>query len=194
MTMRGGDLIAALTVFGGMATLDGCTVNVQASLLLRRAKLYPLLRMRDPRVVLFVCSSDARPQQNRESALATTNGGTLSLARLAVPAATWATAVGGLSGNGSRLALHAVTVPERPEWGVLNGTVTAGAEGEPLAYDPPGFIHFSTQNTAHFEVRFGPCLAAVVGGRQCVGRWPGGYLPEEHCEIAVVGGAGTLGD
>eukprot|EP01050_Picozoa_sp_SAG11_P004731 SAG11_NODE_309_length_10941_cov_5.580520_5_plen_108_part_00 len=35
---------------------------------------------------------------------------------------------------------------------------------------------------------------AVVGGRQCVGRWPGGCLENEDCEIVVVGsGGGTLG-
>ena len=41
-----------------------------------------------------------------------------------------------------------------------------------------------------FTVTFGPCTVAE-GGR-CVGRWPGGYGPNEDCAIAVAG-AGVLG-
>jgi hypothetical protein len=88
----------------------------------------------------------------------------------------------GLSGAGSRLSLEAVTVVERPEWGALTGTVTAGADGEPLTYTgniPPFFIVLS-----------GPCTTAAVDGHFCVGRWPGGYLPNEHCDIIVAGGGG----
>ena len=42
-----------------------------------------------------------------------------------------------------------------------------------------------------FTVVSGPCTLAE-GGR-CVGRWPGGYLPSEDCEIAVAGVGGALG-
>eukprot|EP01051_Picozoa_sp_SAG22_P007249 SAG22_NODE_503_length_9694_cov_13.573736_5_plen_1203_part_00 len=43
----------------------------------------------------------------------------------------------------------------------------------------------------HFEVRSGPCTLSE-GGR-CVGRWPGGYGPNEDCEIVVAGGGGGGG-
>ena len=38
----------------------------------------------------------------------------------------------------------------------------------------------------------GPCTTAVVDGRFCVGRWPGGYGPNEYCKIAVAGGSGGV--
>eukprot|EP01050_Picozoa_sp_SAG11_P022171 SAG11_NODE_4121_length_2055_cov_3.667178_1_plen_131_part_00 len=41
-----------------------------------------------------------------------------------------------------------------------------------------------------FTVLSGPCTLAAEG--RCVGRWPGGYLPNENCDILVVGG-GVLG-
>ena len=44
-----------------------------------------------------------------------------------------------------------------------------------------------------FTVKSGPCTTAAVDGRACVGRWPGGYLPNEHCDIVVGGAAGVLG-
>ena len=33
----------------------------------------------------------------------------------------------------------------------------------------------------------------LVDERACVGRWPGGYLPNERCEITVAGPGGALG-
>eukprot|EP01052_Picozoa_sp_SAG31_P029471 SAG31_NODE_2932_length_4897_cov_9.890163_1_plen_1249_part_00 len=42
-----------------------------------------------------------------------------------------------------------------------------------------------------FTVNSGPCTLAE-GGR-CVGRWPGGYGPNENCAITVVGGGGGGG-
>ena len=115
------------------------------------------------------------------AAIAVSGGGSLSLAALALPAAALATAEAGLAGAGSTLVFAAVTVPEHPEWGALTGTVTAAADG-PLVLDPPGFIPLI------FVVLSGPCTTAE-GGR-CVGRWPGGYLPNEDCAIAVAGGGG----
>ena len=44
-----------------------------------------------------------------------------------------------------------------------------------------------------FGVLSGPCTLAAVDDHMCVGRWPGGYLPDERCEIAVAGAGGTLG-
>eukprot|EP01050_Picozoa_sp_SAG11_P027766 SAG11_NODE_7160_length_1185_cov_1.073665_1_plen_222_part_00 len=129
----------------------------------------------------------SRPQI---SALAATGGGALLLAHLALPQAAFYTALGGLSDAGSRLALQAVMVSGYPELGALTGTITAGVEGEPFTYDPPTLID---SMPPFFSVRSGPCTTAVVGGRQCVGRWPGGYLPNEDCEIVVGGGGGTLG-
>lgn len=133
-----------------------------------------------------MCFLRARRSRPQIAALAATGGGTLSLTRLALPQAAFYTALGGLSGAGSRLALQAVTVAEHPEWGALAGTITVGVEGEPPAYDPPNLI----DSVSRFEVRSGPCT--VARGGMCVGRWPGGYLPDEDCDI-VVGGAGTLG-
>ena len=115
-----------------------------------------------------------------------TGGGSLSLARLAVPHVALATAVYGLSGAGSRLAFDAVTVMERPEWGALSGTVTAAADGLPVT-DPSDLRNFLPV----FTVNSGPCTLAE-GGR-CVGRWPGGYLPNEECQILVGGAGGALG-
>ena len=120
------------------------------------------------------------------AAIAVTGGGSLSLAGLALPAAALGAAVAGLAGAGSTLVFAAVTVPEHPEWGALTGTVTAAADGPPVL-DPPGFM------PSFFAVLSGPCTTAVVDGHFCVGRWPGGYLPDEDCEIAVAGGVGVLG-
>eukprot|EP01050_Picozoa_sp_SAG11_P040423 SAG11_NODE_17564_length_514_cov_2.985542_1_plen_94_part_10 len=80
-------------------------------------------------VVLYVFPARARRSRPQISALAATGGGALSLARLALPQAAFGTALGGLSGAGSRLALQTVTVPEHPEWGALTGTITPVAEG-----------------------------------------------------------------
>eukprot|EP01051_Picozoa_sp_SAG22_P004372 SAG22_NODE_232_length_14402_cov_58.042159_2_plen_579_part_00 len=115
------------------------------------------------------------------SAIAVTVGGSLSLANLALPAQVLATALDGMSGAGSRLTLETVTVVDYPEWGTLTGTVTAGADAQPWATTgnlPPFFVVLS-----------GPCTTAVVDGHFCVGRWPGGYGPNEDCAIAVAGGA-----
>ena len=93
----------------------------------------------------------------------------------------------------SLLSSATVTLTERPDRGyltrlpdgALTGRVMAAADGPPVL-DPPGFIPPPT-----FTVLSGPCTVAE-GGR-CVGRWPGGYLPSEDCEIAVAGVPGALG-
>jgi hypothetical protein len=112
-------------------------------------------------------------------------GGSLALVNLALPAQSLAAALRGLFGAGSRLSLEAVTVVEHAEWGVLTGTVTAGAD-EGLVLDPAVFL----DSVPHFTVTSGPCTTAVVDGHFCVGRWPGGYLPNERCDILVGGGGG----
>eukprot|EP01050_Picozoa_sp_SAG11_P001297 SAG11_NODE_55_length_19449_cov_28.630135_6_plen_246_part_00 len=111
-------------------------------------------------------------------------GGSLAVANLALSLQAFNTAVLGLSGVGSRLALEAVTVPEHPEWGALTGTLTAAADGE--GRTSTGNI----PNPLFFIVVSGPCTTAVVDGHSCVGRWPGGYGVNEHCDILVVGGGG----
>eukprot|EP01051_Picozoa_sp_SAG22_P007245 SAG22_NODE_503_length_9694_cov_13.573736_1_plen_228_part_00 len=116
-----------------------------------------------------------------------TGGGSLSLANLALPVRALATAQAGLSGAGSRLVLEAVTVVEHPEWGALTGT-TMKANGE-LEYDGLN----SLANLPRFTVLSGPCTTALVDGHWCVGRWPGGYGPNEDCTIAVAGGGGGGG-
>ena len=115
------------------------------------------------------------------AAIAATGGGSLTLADLALPLAALRTAEVSLAGAGSTLYLAAVTVPKQPDWGELTGTATAAAAaGGPLVLNPPDL-----QFPPYFVVRSGPCTVAE-GGR-CVGRWPGGYLPNEDCEIAVAG-------
>lgn len=109
-----------------------------------------------------------------------------SLARLALPYPAWLTGVAGQSGTGSQLILDAVTFPEQPQHGMLDGTVSVRTGEEMLVFDPPDLV-------PHFVVVSGPCTAAVVDGHMCVGRWPGGYLPNEHCEIQVGGAGGALG-
>jgi hypothetical protein len=112
-------------------------------------------------------------------------------------------AVHGLEGAGSTLILAngiSLTCAMRseqkcPQWGErgeggsadggdVSGTVTRELDGS-FTFEPPGFL------PPRFAVVFGPCTLAD-GGR-CVGRWPGGYLPNEHCEIKVAG-PGTIGE
>eukprot|EP01051_Picozoa_sp_SAG22_P016746 SAG22_NODE_2431_length_2580_cov_1.862555_3_plen_212_part_00 len=123
------------------------------------------------------------------AAIAVAGGGSLSLANLAVPPTALATTLVGLSTAGSTLSLAAVTVPELPELGVLTGTVTVVAEGLSVL-DPPDL--FGTL-PPFFNVLSGPCTVAVVDRHFCVGRWPGGYLPNEDCEIAVAWADGPIG-
>eukprot|EP01051_Picozoa_sp_SAG22_P007247 SAG22_NODE_503_length_9694_cov_13.573736_3_plen_138_part_00 len=70
------------------------------------------------------------------SAIAVTGGGSLSLASLALPVRALATALAGLSGAGSRVALEAVAGVEHPEWEALTGTIVSGAPGEAWVVSP----------------------------------------------------------
>jgi hypothetical protein len=81
-----------------------------------------------------------------------------------------------------------VTVVEYPEWGALTGAVTAGADDQ-LVFDPPDMLDLLPP---FFIVLSGPCTTAAVDGHSCVGRWPGGYLPDEHCDIIVAGGGAAV--
>ena len=113
-----------------------------------------------------------------------TGGGTLFLANLALPSQALATALAGLSGAGSRVALAAVTVEQSSV--ALTGTVTlTGDSDQSVVLEPPDLL-------PNFVVLSGPCTTALVDGHFCVGRWPGGYRPGEECAIAVAGG-GVLG-
>ena len=104
---------------------------------------------------------------------------------MVMPMAALGTALLGASGTGSNLVFDGVTITEQPELGVLTGTATLTSAGT-WAVDPLD-LHIPTL----FVVRSGPCT--VAQGGLCVGRWPGGYLPNERCTIAVAGGGGTLG-
>ena len=157
-----------------------------------RGTAFQLCTLQSPcrvgRLPAFVFSAapapaDARCRAPHQDAAIAVTGGSLSLARLVMPYAAWASAQTGLSGADSRLDFDAVTVPEQPEWGALSGTVTTGAAGEARTYTG------NLQPT--FVVNSGPCTVAE-GGR-CVGRWPGGYLPSEDCAISVAGTGGPLG-
>ena len=111
-----------------------------------------------------------------------TSGGSLSLASLALPGQVMTTAMAGLSGAGSWLALEAVTLEETTF--ALTGTVTKVDSA--IVCDPPGLG--GGFGAATFTVLSGPCTLSE-GGR-CVGRWPNGYGPNEDCAIAVAGGGG----
>eukprot|EP01052_Picozoa_sp_SAG31_P019498 SAG31_NODE_1423_length_8400_cov_2.665944_8_plen_92_part_00 len=66
------------------------------------------------------------------------DGGALTLVNVALPLAT---AMGGLSGAGSRLIFDAVTIVEHPELPPLTGTVTStGVAGELPVVDPPDLL------------------------------------------------------
>jgi hypothetical protein len=70
----------------------------------------------------------------------------------------------------------------------------ANEEGKALIAlcEPTTPISTTTTLAPSFTVKPGdPCTTAFVDGRACVGR-PGGYLPNEKCDI-VVGGGGVLG-
>eukprot|EP01050_Picozoa_sp_SAG11_P018847 SAG11_NODE_2913_length_2842_cov_109.057966_1_plen_623_part_00 len=127
-------------------------------------------------------------QLDADALITVTNGGSLSLVNLALPTAALIRAVGGLSGIDSMVTLEAVTVSEHLELGVLTGTAVAtGVEGELPVLAPPDL-----QLPPFFHVISGPCT--VADGGRCVGRWPGGYSNDEHCEISVTGASsGTLG-
>eukprot|EP01052_Picozoa_sp_SAG31_P066392 SAG31_NODE_25196_length_466_cov_0.866485_1_plen_124_part_01 len=58
------------------------------------------------------------------------------MANLALPFGVLMSALGGLSGAGSRLAFEAVTVIEHPEFGVLTGTATEGPSASQVVLDP----------------------------------------------------------
>jgi hypothetical protein len=126
---------------------------------------------------------------NAFATITVTNGGVLSLVQLALPVSALGAAVVGMSGSGSQLVLEAVTVSNRAGLDVLTGTVTVGGMGGAPVLHPPdlGLPLF-------FEVLTGPCTAAIVNGHFCVGRWPGGYAPNEDCQILLTGGtSGVLG-
>ena len=114
------------------------------------------------------------------AAITVTGGGSLSLAELTLPQSALYAVMGG-SGAGSRLVFESVTVPEHPEWGMLTGSATKAPYAATGNFPLPTFV-----------VNSGPCTLAE-GGR-CVGRWPGGYLPNEVCRITVSGSGGPLGD
>lgn len=114
---------------------------------------------------------------------------------------------------GSSIRLSAVTIPERPAWGRLAGTITVAelqvdvlidhyggpygpdsgptsglAQTGPIYYDPP-WLGRAAETQTRFNVSSGPCQ--VRGDGRCVGR-PSGYASHEECLITVIGSDGTL--
>eukprot|EP01051_Picozoa_sp_SAG22_P003500 SAG22_NODE_172_length_16609_cov_14.370806_2_plen_2010_part_00 len=157
---------------GGSLALSGCELAATALVTVTG----------DGSVSLQSCTGEI------EAALAIitmTGGGSLSLGNLALPAQALVTALVGLAGARSWLALDAVTVVERPDWGALTGTVTWAGDREPPHYDPPNLGRASLPT---FTVTSGPCTLSENG--RCVGRWPGGYGPNEDCVITVVSSGG----
>ena len=99
---------------------------------------------------------------------------------------------------GHRNAVYAVDASASMQIGStrLVGSLTAGAAGEPWEINPPTLLADAMGALRpSFVVRSGPCTVAVVDGHSCVGRWPGGYGPNEDCEItvSVAGPGGSLG-
>eukprot|EP01052_Picozoa_sp_SAG31_P027006 SAG31_NODE_2491_length_5612_cov_23.752766_3_plen_696_part_00 len=212
LTLTSVQLVASLTVVdGGSAVLDSCSVSGAVSVSLpqplslqlsnarAQSQHYCVIphsdRVAAANLVAYLkhsqlsCCYDVSMQI---SAITVTSGSTLSLSRMALPVAAYSKTLLGVSDAGSRLVFDGVTVVEQPELGVLTGSMTIGADGSTVM-DPPSLMLELAQTL--FVVRSGPCT--VAQGGQCVGRWPGGYLPNEHCEIAVSGpdgATGTLGD
>jgi hypothetical protein len=131
------------------------------------------------------------------------------MSRLALPVATLSAVLVGMAdgfrgeSTSGNLALGTVTVPEHPEWGTLTGTMTAqstaartftsptnGALVTRVPGQPPMTDLFGSRRGT-FTVLSGPCTLA--DDCHCVGRWPGGYSPNEDCEIAVSEPGGILG-
>jgi hypothetical protein len=112
--------------------------------------------------------------------------GSLAIARISLMAVALRSTLASF-GPGGRLALNRVSVVGHPELGELTGLVTARQVSEPLTIEPQDLF----ASLPAFTVLSGPCTVAE-GGR-CVGRWPGGYLPNEDCEIIVSGPGGVLG-
>ena len=91
---------------------------------------------------------------------------------------------------GSHNAVYTVSHPTS-FGGAMTGALTVGAVGEAWGITPPTLLGNLGLNLT-FVVVSGPCTLAEGG--KCVGRWPGGYLPNEQCEITTAGaGGGVLG-
>eukprot|EP01050_Picozoa_sp_SAG11_P019610 SAG11_NODE_3155_length_2644_cov_3.394106_2_plen_620_part_00 len=113
-----------------------------------------------------------------------TDGGSLLMANMIVPFHALITTLGRLTDD-STLRLATISVATHVTdvdsyLGELTGTVYPN--GTTI---PPTLLHRINQQRALFEVVSGPCTLAGAGS--CVGRWPGGYLPNEDCEIVVAG-------
>eukprot|EP01050_Picozoa_sp_SAG11_P036343 SAG11_NODE_13780_length_640_cov_0.658041_2_plen_151_part_01 len=108
--------------------------------------------------------------------------GLLSLGSLVLPAALLRTALDGLSGHDSIMILEAVTIRGDPVQSEVPMTGKVNAAG---ICDPPDLLAAINQHRQIFEVVSGPCTLNHAG--RCVGRWPGGYLPNEDCEIIPAG-------
>lgn len=117
----------------------------------------------------------------------TVSGGTLSVERMAMSAASFATAQSSVAG--STLRLSAVTIPEAPSAGELTGTETVLADGS-TTMEPADLVADFLAVWPHFIVSSGPCTVSELG--RCVGR-PAGYGPDEECTIAVGSVGGVLG-
>ena len=118
--------------------------------------------------------------------IAVTGGGSLSLARLALPVGFLRT-----SGVGSRLTFKTVTMPSIPDLGVQMMARHNGYSVSPPDLHSMFWLMLWFPTT--FTVISGPCTVVVVDGHMCVGR-PAGYLADdEDCDISVAGAGGQLG-
>eukprot|EP01051_Picozoa_sp_SAG22_P000595 SAG22_NODE_17_length_32684_cov_34.234095_8_plen_587_part_00 len=114
-------------------------------------------------------------------------GGTLSLQGVSISASVLA-GVTAVNVAGSEVQLRAVSVTEHPEWGLLAGTVTIGADS--LSTSADGALQqVLGMLPGTFVVRSGPCT--VSDGGRCVGQ-PHGYNAHDTCEIGVAGSGGLL--
>eukprot|EP01046_Picozoa_sp_COSAG06_P062919 COSAG06_NODE_14386_length_1161_cov_1.161017_1_plen_265_part_10 len=111
------------------------------------------------------------------------NGGSLSMALMAVSVATMSAAMSELGGAGSALHFADVTVLEHHYAPLQTIAITVNDDG---SRTHEGSLSFGSPV---FNVSSGPC--EVSQGARCVGRVHG-YGKNEDCEITVSGGGGTL--
>ena len=103
--------------------------------------------------------------------------GELSLQGMILPAGIFFNIISSLMAGGV-ISMNRVHLTEKPELGALTGSVSS--TGDMLQFEPVDLLAGSSG--PHFHVNGGNCVAYG----QCVGR-PVGYLPNEHCDIVVVG-------
>eukprot|EP01050_Picozoa_sp_SAG11_P016808 SAG11_NODE_2337_length_3500_cov_62.684505_3_plen_714_part_00 len=118
--------------------------------------------------------------ETRSPAQTVRQRGQLNLQDMILPSAIFFKIISSLR-QGGRITMNTIHLMEKPDLGILTGSVSS--TGGMFQFEPHDLLAGSNANGPAFQVNSGNCLAYG----QCVGR-PVGYLPNEHCDIVVVGG------